>query len=148
MRLLLIFVSLVTSFRVQIINDTRLDLVTRHYPQITNLVMCNSSLCNRLLIENPSTRIIMLPSASWSNVVITVDLFAANGTQVRHMETRVDKPIHETYYWPLVTLCGALVMGIIAYAILWYFPKPQKDKEYQSQKERDRLLARDMGMIQ
>lgn len=147
MHLIILFVSLATAFRIQVISDTRLDLVTRHYPQITNLVVCNSTLCVRPLIEDAFTRIIVLKSPRWNNVFVSVDLFSANGTLVDRNETRVEKPVHTSHYWPVVTIVGAASMGVLAYVVLRYFPKPHEDKEYHSQREQDRLLAREMGII-
>lgn len=148
MRLLLLLLTITTAFRVVIVNDTRLDIVTPFYPHLNQLIVCNDTICTMPPIHAPKERILILESPHWKQVTLGVDLYAANGSRVDSRVIHVDKPIRTHHYWPLVSLGSFLGLTGLCYLVLLYFPEPKKDKEYHSQRERDRLLAQELGMIQ
>ena len=147
MLLFLLFFLLVHSLDYAIVSDQRIDLQTYYYPQVTKCIGCNVS---------SGDRIIQVLDPKWQKLNVSVSLYQADGSLVETCRLAIIRPEPAIppeqstwFHWWYATI-GCTFIGIAILVGLWHWVPTQKPKAtgYLSEKQKDNLLAEEMGLFE
>lgn len=150
MILLVLFAAVAVSLETRVVSDHRIDIITDYYPKVVKLQVCNvQDTCHEKHVEDPESRIVSLDGedSSWDHVELSVIITKADGTSEDPVNVRVNKPPPVQYhYWYIISIVCIVVGMVGLYIYMVKVPATTKTGAYESQRQKNQELARQMGL--